>query len=724
LATLAVAAPRLAILGTDHQTAWIPDSPPAVPPDAAALRADPAVQLFVQTAQAVQPAFPLDPATLRLVAAITARLDGLPLALELAATRSRHFAPADLLGRLEARLTVLTGGSRDMPARHQTLRALLAWSVDLLTPREQQIFAACAVFAGGWTESAATAVLPAAAGADPLPALRNLVQHSLVQTVFTQNQTRFRMLETVREYAQDQLEARGGAAAVQAAHAAYYATHAATLAAQLHGPTQVAAVHALTAEQDNYRQVLAWGQRSAPATIAAPLAYTLWPFWDLQGFWSEGQYWIGQIPLDADSLSPTVRAGLAEAQGVLTYNRGQLDDAETWLRRSLNLYQMAGDQPGEATVRNHLSMIARRRGNREEARAFLADSSRLFTAGGDAFGLAQTRYLQGTIAFTEDADDEARQYFEESLARFRVLQDWEGIARLLIQVSMVIQKQEGPEGALPLLAESLALYRQIGRKSGIAKVLTGMAEALRLLEAGDKARTLYEEALAIQQELGTASGIALGLLNCGVCAADRGAFPEAVALYQESLRLYQELGHTLFEIYTLTSLGEAFRQMGDGPHAHQFYEQGLTRARQKNSASEIVRALFGLGQLNRQEGDLPAAGACYQTSLDLYQQLQDSAGIARVLVALGILWGLEQTWQPLQQWGPAIYAYSMQLGARREPLDRQEAHLLEQVIQRGMERGTISTTLATSLPNAAQLVDEVQAYERLVTRGGFSNPPR
>ena len=579
LETLAAAAPTVQILLTDYQTLWLPAAGPA-PADIAAL---PAVALLVARIQARQPHFPVTPATLCALAAVCARLDGIPLALELAAGRSPQFPPAVLLGRLVERLTLLTGGEANLATRHQTLRALLDWSYDLLDPPLQRLLAACAVFADGWTENAAATICPTLPDAPPATAvaggLLRLAEQSLIQVQATLDAPlRYRMLETIREYAQDHLTTLGSGPLLPARHAAYFRDLAVTQARAFTGPGQLAAYRLLQREHANLRLALQTALTAGDGALGGSLAVALWPFWRRQGYWSEGRAWLAALLDQQTTLAPLTAAQLQEGAGVLTFYQGDLAAADVLLTTALQAYRQLGDAPGTAAVLNQLGTIARSQGNLAVGRGWLDEALTLYQDRADTAGIAETLYRLGTLAYVADQLHAADRYFAESLHLFRLLGHTEGIARTLHTVAMVGSYLAEPAVVRAALEESLALYRLLGDTDGSGRILMKLAEGRRLQEDYAAATTLYTESFTLMQKLGAQSNIAICWLGLGQVAADQGQWERAQEFYRQSLATYQALGHRSFTTETLLQLGDATWPTGAPAAARAWYEQALSLA--------------------------------------------------------------------------------------------------------------------------------------------------
>ncbi len=462
------------------------------------------VRLFVERAQAARPDFCLTSENAQAVSAICHLLDGLPLSIELAAARVRRFSPPALLDRFgegaAGRLKLLTGGPRSTPARQQTVRATIAWSYDLLDARDQQLFRRLGVFVGGCTLEAAEAVCGWEDAAGVQSSLEALVDNSLLQQrEGVDGEVRVMMLETVREYALEQLAANGETEALRQQHAAYYLSLSETAAPKLRGPDQATWLARLEREHNNVRAVLAWSLAGAPggeqATIGLRLAVAVWDFWARQAFGREGRRWFADL-LARSEVNPAgsearlLRARALSAAGNLAVYRGDahvapalLDESQALLDESQALFQALGDTWGTASVLQSLGLLANEQGDPQRAISLMEQSLALFRALGDRWAIGCTLLF---LAFphldmagsgdTQDNRSRACELLEESLAHIRHVGDVHIIAATLVLLGSVVGKQGDGRRARVLLEEALRLADEIGNKQQIVHALMGFAE--------------------------------------------------------------------------------------------------------------------------------------------------------------------------------------------------------------------------------------------------------
>ena len=484
-----------------------------------------AVRLFIARARDVLPGFAVTNETAPAVAGICARLDGLPLAIELAAARTRILPPKALLARLGERLRVATGGARDLPDRQRTLRAAIDWSYELLDPAEQTLFGRLAAFSGGGTLAAVEAVCDVERdlGIEVVDGIESPLDKSLLRKDESpEGEHRLVMLETIHEYARERLVASTEQAALRQAHARYYLTLAEEAEPELTGPQQVEWLTCLEAEHDNLRAVLRWSLGgTGESAVGLALAGVLWRFWSTRGHFSEGLAWLDEV-LGHDSGTNTVgRVRALTAAGNFARWLGDNIRAAALQEESLALAQELGDRPGiAAALRNLGGLVA-----------------------------GQGDYVR------------AATLIEESLALYRDLADKQGIAAALLNLSFIAADQGDYARAAAFDEESLALVQELKDRGGIARALRNLG--VLAADQGDYARAaaFYEEGLALGRELGNRRYISWTLLNLGAMASSKDDHARAVAYLDECLMLFRALGDKRGIAEVLRNLGNvAFHQ--------------------------------------------------------------------------------------------------------------------------------------------------------------------
>ena len=559
---LLAACPQVKILVTSRAVLHVRGEhelvvPPLALPDLARLPAVDdlgqyaAVALFTQRARAVKPIFALTPGNAEAVATLCRRLDGLPLAIELAAARIKLFGPEVLLARLAQRLVLLTGGAQDLPERQQTLRQALDWSHDLLAAGEQVLLRRLAVFAGGWTLEAAETICCTEAGmieADRetavLDGLRTLVDQSLVQGEEQESGApRFALLETIREYAREQLEASGEAPTIQGAHAAYYLALAERAEPELRGPDQVQWLGRLRAEHHNLQAALGWARDAGEVEVGLRLAGALCQYWNTGGYFGEGRTWIEELLALAGSGAGTAvtvntRAKVLLGAAVLLTSQGDPQRLDAYLEESLALRRQLADRAGIAEVLVRFGRELILRGDTVRATELLDEGLALYGELGDRRGIAEA--LEQLAFLARDRGDYARAMamHEEALVLHREVGDLRGIAYALLNLAVMASSvQQVYPRAIALYEEALTISRSLGNQQMIASVLNNLADIAVRMGDQARARVLLEESLALFRELGRLTGVGTVLENMGRIACTQGDTRRATELLQESLRL-------------------------------------------------------------------------------------------------------------------------------------------------------------------------------------------
>jgi predicted ATPase/transcriptional regulator with XRE-family HTH domain len=500
-----------------------------------------AVRLFAERARAAAPDFVLTDATAPDVVTVCARLDGLPLAIELAAARVKLLPPRALATRLERRLPLLTGGPRDAPARQQTLRAALAWSEGLLGPAEQVLFRRVAVFAGGCDLAAAQAVCGAGAAGDAgagqwvvLDGLTALVDHSLVRQEHPEGsrpdgEPRFAMLETVREYARERLEQSGEVEAVQGRHAAHFLALAEMAPPQERGQ-QRAWLDRLAAEHDNLRAALSWtidreGGRDVESGLR--LAAALWLLWWLRGHMAEGRGWLRRALARAGTAAdPILRARVLDGAGFLALTQADFVEGRVILEESLTLWRAAGDAAGIANACYALGIAALWLADYDTAQVLFEESLERYRAIGHRLGMARALERLGLHAFfSRDDRAAARARFEESLTTVGELED-EIKGETLQALGIVSLLQADYRAARAYLEDALAFTLAIGDTFTLALVLAGFAGLAAAAGLPERALRLTGFVAALRESTGARMPAAGRALECRLLVPAEAALDE------------------------------------------------------------------------------------------------------------------------------------------------------------------------------------------------------
>ncbi len=578
-----------------------------------------AVALFMHRARSLLPSFGLTAANARAIAELCVRLDGLPLALELAAARIRLLPPQALLARLSQRGSLLNGGPRTSPAHQQTLRKTLQWSYDLLSPEEQALFRRLAVFAGGWTLEAAEAFSQGTGTASPdvLNTLASLLDNSLIhQSEQEAGEPRFLMLQTLREFGLEMLSATGELQTSQAAHAHFFLTLAEQVEQELQGPHQVVWIERLEQEHDNLRAALEWALKDVAdeqvakcRDIALRLSAALWHFWWVHGHYSEACTFLERALARSEGASVSLRVKVLQAGANVALQQDDYARTEALAEPCLALYQELGNTRGIADCYGLFAELAMRRGKLTEAIALTEEQVRLMRQVGEPGQIAQSLSKLAEMLNRRGELARVPALYQEALLLFRKAGNDLGVAATLIESATGLYWFSLADAATiqtvrHRLQEAQAIVTRLGSRYWIA--YCSWLGALLALGEGEMARaeSLAQESLAIDQEIGDRCDAAFALHLLGRVEAQRGDLAASSSWYQQSLTLTLELGDKYITPYNLEGLAGVLAAQGE-----------LTRAAQLWGAAEALReATAPMGTLYR--GGYEQAVATAQAQLD------------------------------------------------------------------------------------------------------------
>ena len=526
-------------------------------PDLESLLNCEAVALFTQRVRAIKPDFMLDNDNAQAVAELSVRLDGLPLALELAAARAKLMTPQMMLAQLAgarhmSSLRLLTGGARDLPERQQTLRNTIEWSYTLLTTDEQRLFCRLAVFTGGCTFQAAEAVCDYDSGlpVDVFDGLASLVDNSMLRQVELGNGLpRLAMLETIREYGLERLAESGELDSVGRAHAAYCLELAEEAAPKLKGGEQQIWLNRLEIEHDNLRAALSWSLGQGEIEIALRIGGSLWWFWFVRGHLTEGRRWLERALVEVAGAPTSPRANALNGAGVLAFYQGDIGQAGRLCGESLALFRRMDDKAGIAAALNGLALVARSGGNLSAARIMYEEGLALLRQVGDEWGIAYSLAYLGVVAHFQGDFILARSLSEQSLAKYRELGDEQGSAGPLTILGQANIKLGDHKTAGLALEECLAIARSLGDQRSSARALHNLGGVAFAEGDYTASRTLRQEALAILCNLGDRLLISQFIVESAELVAAQGDCMLTARLLGAAEALRESIGATLLPAY-------------------------------------------------------------------------------------------------------------------------------------------------------------------------------
>jgi predicted ATPase/class 3 adenylate cyclase len=682
VSTLLARCPHLHVLATSRESlrvsgeaVWpvpmlvLPDLP--AQPDlghaelAGLARAD-AVQLFVARAQAVVPDFNLNAHNAAPVVEVCRRLDGLALAIELAAARVTVLTAGQILARLDDRFRLLTTGGRSTVPRHQTLRATIDWSQNLLAPREKAVLRRLSVFSGGWTLEAAEVVCTdIVVGTDVhgsgggggiespevLDLLASLVMKSLVVAKDqSDGVVRYGLLESIRVYAAERLAEAAEAESTQLRHAVWFLQVSERAEETLSGPEQAATLQSLDTEHDNVRAAMHYFLSSGQAELGCRLAAALWRYWYLHGHLTEARTYLAQLLnlknlMDAD---PRWRAKAHNAAGALAYYQGDLATAQVNFEAFRSLSRELGEASDLARALNNLANVA----------------------------CDQARYA------------EAQSLFAESLALHRAAGDDARVAGTLTNMARLAQYLGQLADAQATLEESLVIARRLGLQVGVAGALVQLASLANGMLDFSKAQVLAQEGLEIHTTLDNKVGMAEALQHLAVAAAALGDCAEAMLLIERSLALMRSIEDTFGIATALVNLGYIYHQSGEDTLAEVALLEGLAMSRQANYGLSTVQALLILGDVAQRRGESASARSAYLEVMTLSRAAGNQPSVAQAIEKLMAVAVTEQQ----AEWAVRMAASAEVLRARanstRIPREQMEFELQLNAARLGLSTET------------------------------------
>jgi predicted ATPase/DNA-binding winged helix-turn-helix (wHTH) protein len=506
------------------------------------------VALFTQRATAAKSDFSLTEGNARAIAEICTRLDGLPLAIELAAARIKLLPPQAMLVRLESPFKLLTGGARDVPARQRTMRETIAWSYDLLDKPEKSLFRRLAIFIGGFTLEAAEAICNAESGCgiEIHDGVASLVDKSLLQQIEQAGgEPRFVMLETIREYGLECLKASGEKELFRFRHASYFLQLAEYAEPELGNAEQPAWLAQLEQEHDNFRAALRWALAKGETEVSLRLAASLWWFWYLHGHYREGRAWLDSVLAASSDQRTLFRSRALIGAGGLAFLQCEYSASEQLLREGLGLARELADRESIATSLQLLGSVAREQGDYNRAIELHQESLEIWRALDNKRGIARSLNYMGFASWLQGDFERTAAHCEETLVLFRALGDKEGIVWSLMNMAAVMYYTGQHDQAVSLCKESLTLSREIGYKEGIAWSLNIWGNVARRQAQLEQGRRMLRESLELHYALEDRWRVASVIESLGVIAFDEQEPERAVRLLGAAEALRAAVGTPL-----------------------------------------------------------------------------------------------------------------------------------------------------------------------------------
>ena len=594
-----------------------------------------AVRLFADRAALSQPGFAVAAHNAATLVAICRHLDGIPLAIELAAARVRALSVEAIASRLGDRFRLLAGGTRTALPRHQTLRAAMDWSYDLLPESERELLQRLAVCAGAFSLEAAQAVGAPddGDGLGVLDLLTHLVDKSLVTVDQQASDVRYRLLETIRQYGREKLVESGGADAAARRHRDFFLALAARAEPELARAAQMTWLDRLEADHDNLRAALEWSLAQPGDDAALRLAVALAPYWHARGYLSEGREWLDRARAQEDPRTPSLRLRTLIAVARLAFAQDDFARTKTLMDEALPLARAADDRRSLALALGWLGHANWHVGDRAQAAVFCEESLTLARTVDDPWTAAVVFVEVATVAVHEGDHHKAAPLIEESLQRFRTIGDAAGVAYCLYQLGGLALTRSDLQRAAALIEESLTLQRQLARKPSVAASLGRLGRIALLQGRYDHAVAYLEEGIALAEELGKKEDAAFRRVLIGLAALAQRDFARAAGLFEAGLAVQTEFGTKFDASDAVTALGILARYRGDHGQARRLLEGQVAPFRRFKGLVD-TDPLYHLGLVVLAQGDQAQATALLHESLERRVAQANTLGVAQGLEGL------------------------------------------------------------------------------------------
>jgi predicted ATPase/Tfp pilus assembly protein PilF/predicted Ser/Thr protein kinase len=583
------------------------------------------MQLFLERAISANPDFIPDLSQTQAVMKICNRLDGIPLAIELAAARVRALPVEEIAARLSDRFRLLTGGSRSAMPRQQTLQALIDWSHDLLTPDEKKLFRRLSVFAGGWNLASAESVCSTddLDQAYILELLLHLVDKSLLNTTIRGREARYDMLETIRQYARDRLIQSDEIEKMRDRHLKCYCAFSEKAAPEFWRGQQLEWMDLLETEHDNIRAALEWSlaNTSNPEymDLGMRTATAILRFWMVRGYWVEGLNWITKLIAASEQLNTgnTSRIRLLFSAGFLISEIGDIHTARKYFQEAFDAARALDDQSSSAYALLGLGDIALSEHYMDRAEALLGQSLEIFNRLNDKVGVLLVLSKMGSLAADMQGYEKAKAYYQQNLDICREIGHQLGVAGTLLSLGRIEILDGNKDLGRQYMQESLQIFKRSNDKSGIANALGAIGLSELYSDDLEASRQHYEEVLRINRELHSPSGIGGALIALGEIARSRGDYDAAHNYYEEALQINRDTGQTSIVIIVTHNLGYVAKHQGDFERALKYFRSGLQYANERNYQRLACYCLAGIACVYVEKGDLENAARLFGASLNM-----------------------------------------------------------------------------------------------------------
>ena len=594
------------------------------------------VRLFIERAVAVNQTFRVNNDNAPALAQICYQLDGIPLAIELAAVRIKVLSVEHIFDRLKNRFKLLTGGKRTALPRQQTLKALIDWSYDLLSEKEKILMNRISVFAGGWTLESAEEICSdeKITKEEVLDLLNQLTEKSII--IYDEAQDRFRILETIKQYGEEKLRDSNQSEKILLKHLNYFLEYSESTESKLEGSEAQIWLEKLEAEHNNFQFAIEWSIKNGFRESGARISGALGDYWYIRGHYSTGRGLLERILDNAADISKNSLANILNWAGKLATHQGENEIAQKYCERSLVLRRGLGDESGVAKTLNSLGILQFTKSNFEEAKKFYEESLLISFKLIDKNGIASSLYNLGKVEKVLGDFEPAKNHLNKCYSLYLEIGNKRGIADSLYSLGNLAYEQEKFDQAQKYFDESLGLRREMGNKRGIAETLNNLGSLASDMGNYEQAKSYFEQGLALRLELGEKRDIAGSLYNLGIVTAEAqdDSYELAKKYYAESLSIKTELEDKRGIAEALNSSGILEFNNGNYEPAQEFLNEANVLSREIGDKNLIGNTLISLGNLAYIQEDFEKAAEFYKESLSLFRRLAVNTGIVESLLGL------------------------------------------------------------------------------------------
>jgi len=557
------------------------------------------IRLFIERALAVNPEFRVNNENARALAEICSRLDGIPLAIELAAARTKTLSVVKIHERLDDRFSLLTGGKRTALPRQQTLRALIDWSYDLLSEEEKILWSRLSVFSGGWKLEAAEDICSDETISKSLilDLLSQLTEKSVI--IYDESKERYRILESIKQYGIEKLSDGYG---VYFRHLNHFLELSERAAPELRSENARFWLDTIDADHSNFISAIDWSVSNEIADKGAVIAAALGDFWNTAGHYSTGIRLNENIMQSSGTLDDSSKIKVLTWLGVFKYHQGDYEQVRKYSEECLDICKTIGDKKGIAESLHNLGKVSDMKGDSEQARIYFEESLTIRKEIGDKNGISDSVQSLGNLSADQGDYEQAKKYFEESFA----------------------------------------IKKEIGDKRGMASNMNNLGCLSTFQGDYEQAKKYHEESLAYNKDIGSKIGIAISTGNLGLIAFNQGDYEHAKKYYEESLAIRKELGNRKGMADYMHNLGGIVYTQGDYEHAKKYFEESLTIRKEIGDKSGMADSMNNLGSVARHSGDHEQAKKYHEESLAIKNEIGDKPGIANTLIYLARLFELNK----------------------------------------------------------------------------------